>query len=230
MATDQGDARAQSNLGGMYYNGEGVPQDHVEASKWFKLTADQGDADAITALPILLHQHLFPPGTKVKLVGFNSAALNGKRGVVVEGNAALGRVVVLVDGDAKLKAFSFENLVVVAEVACESGGVGGAAASAPSAPPLAALGSGGGTVASPSSSPPAAAYIGGGGAATAGPGPADVAAAAAADEKRRKKKGKAARQKAKKQAAAAEGGSTGDGERGGAGGGGSGGGSGGGGV
>jgi hypothetical protein len=44
------------------------------------------------------------------VVGFQAAALNGTRGVVVRGNAVLGRVVVLVDGDAKPKAFSFENL------------------------------------------------------------------------------------------------------------------------
>ena len=38
----KGEAWAQSNLGGMYVNGEGVLQDYAEAVKWFKLAAAQG--------------------------------------------------------------------------------------------------------------------------------------------------------------------------------------------
>ena len=34
-----GDATAQGNLGFMYYNGQGVPQDYVQAHKWFNLSA-----------------------------------------------------------------------------------------------------------------------------------------------------------------------------------------------
>ncbi|MBU1249289.1 MAG: SEL1-like repeat protein [Proteobacteria bacterium] len=30
----------------MYYNGEGVPKDDVEAYKWFNLSAAQGNSDA----------------------------------------------------------------------------------------------------------------------------------------------------------------------------------------
>ena len=30
----------------MYAIGEGVPQDHAEAGKWFRLAAEQGDAEA----------------------------------------------------------------------------------------------------------------------------------------------------------------------------------------
>ena len=36
----------QYNLGVMYTNGEGVPQDDVEAVKWYRLAADQGNAKA----------------------------------------------------------------------------------------------------------------------------------------------------------------------------------------
>ena len=43
---NRGNARAQNNLGHMYYNGEGVPQDDVEAVKWFRLAADQGNNSA----------------------------------------------------------------------------------------------------------------------------------------------------------------------------------------
>ena len=42
----QGDARAQYNLGTMYANGEGVPEDDVEAARLYRLAADQGDAPA----------------------------------------------------------------------------------------------------------------------------------------------------------------------------------------
>jgi TPR repeat protein len=43
---DQGNARAQYNLGSMYALGRGVPQNHAEAVKWTRLAADQDDAEA----------------------------------------------------------------------------------------------------------------------------------------------------------------------------------------
>ena len=41
-AAEKGDARAQFNLGIMYYLGQGVPQDYAAAVKWYRLAADQG--------------------------------------------------------------------------------------------------------------------------------------------------------------------------------------------
>ena len=41
-AAEQGDAEAQFNLGVMYRDGEGVPQDEAEAVRWFRLAAEQG--------------------------------------------------------------------------------------------------------------------------------------------------------------------------------------------
>ena len=41
-----GDAIAQFNLGLMYDNGEGVPEDDTQAVKWYRLAADQGNAFA----------------------------------------------------------------------------------------------------------------------------------------------------------------------------------------
>ncbi len=41
-----GDADAQFNLGTMYEDGEGTPQDHTEAVKWYLLAAEQGHANA----------------------------------------------------------------------------------------------------------------------------------------------------------------------------------------
>jgi hypothetical protein len=41
-----GDARAQFNLGVMYSEGQGVPQDDAEAGRWYRLSAEQGYAQA----------------------------------------------------------------------------------------------------------------------------------------------------------------------------------------
>ena len=43
---EQGHADAQFNLGVMYRNGRGVPQDDKTAVKWYTLAAEQGDAGA----------------------------------------------------------------------------------------------------------------------------------------------------------------------------------------
>jgi uncharacterized protein len=43
---EQGNADAQHNLGWMYEEGLGVPQDHKTAVKWYTLAAEQGDARA----------------------------------------------------------------------------------------------------------------------------------------------------------------------------------------
>ena len=43
---EQGDARAQNVLGGMYEEGRDVPQDYAEAVRWFRLAANQGFAPA----------------------------------------------------------------------------------------------------------------------------------------------------------------------------------------
>jgi uncharacterized protein len=45
LAADQGRADAQSNLGSMYAEGEGVPQDFVQALMWFTLAAAQNHKD-----------------------------------------------------------------------------------------------------------------------------------------------------------------------------------------
>ena len=46
LAADQGNARAQGNLGTMYQDGRGVPQNYAEAVRWYRLAADQGHANA----------------------------------------------------------------------------------------------------------------------------------------------------------------------------------------
>ena len=43
---EEGNAVAQNNLGLMYHNGWGVPQDYKEAVNWYRLAAEQGNAPA----------------------------------------------------------------------------------------------------------------------------------------------------------------------------------------
>ena len=47
---EQGNVRAQHNLGVLYMNGHGVPQDHKTAVKWYTLAAEQGLAKSQASL------------------------------------------------------------------------------------------------------------------------------------------------------------------------------------
>jgi len=58
---EQGDAFAQSNLGVMYRDGLGVPQDHTEAVRWYRLAAEQGDVDAQLDLGVMYEEGLGVP-------------------------------------------------------------------------------------------------------------------------------------------------------------------------
>jgi TPR repeat protein len=53
VLAEQGDADAQFNLGLMYANGDGVPQNDAESAKWFRLAAEQGDAPAQSTLGVM---------------------------------------------------------------------------------------------------------------------------------------------------------------------------------
>ena len=43
---EQGDPVAQIRIGGLYADGDGVPRDYLEASKWFRRAAELGSARA----------------------------------------------------------------------------------------------------------------------------------------------------------------------------------------
>jgi len=47
---ERGNAEVQFNLGGMYYYGQGIPQDYKKAAKWYRLAAEQGDAAAQSSM------------------------------------------------------------------------------------------------------------------------------------------------------------------------------------
>jgi uncharacterized protein len=47
---EQGNSYAQYEIGRIYSNGHGVPQNFAEALKWFRLAADQGNVKGHTIL------------------------------------------------------------------------------------------------------------------------------------------------------------------------------------
>ena len=57
----RGNVAAQHNLGWMYDQGEGVPQDYTEAVKWYRRVADQGFADAQINLGVMYAEGLGVP-------------------------------------------------------------------------------------------------------------------------------------------------------------------------
>jgi hypothetical protein len=46
LAAQQGDVKAQFNLGNVYFKGQGVPRDYTEAFKWYEISADRDHANA----------------------------------------------------------------------------------------------------------------------------------------------------------------------------------------
>ena len=55
QAAEQGYAKAQFNLGLMYYNGQGVRQDYTQAVQWYRKAAEQGDAEAQYNLGVMYY-------------------------------------------------------------------------------------------------------------------------------------------------------------------------------
>ena len=53
---EQGDVKAQYNLGNMYVNGRGVKQDGFEAVKWYRKAAEQGLANAQFNLGVMYYE------------------------------------------------------------------------------------------------------------------------------------------------------------------------------
>ena len=86
VAAKQGNADAQLYLGGMYDDGEGVPENDADAAKWYRLAAEQGNA---TAQMILGAKYLNGEGvpedfvqaykwTNLAAAQGNDAAIQGK--------------------------------------------------------------------------------------------------------------------------------------------------------
>jgi TPR repeat protein len=74
----QGDVRAQYNLGLMYADGDGVPENGAEAVKWYRKAAEQGDADAQYNLGYMYADGLGVPENGAEAVKwFRKAAAQG---------------------------------------------------------------------------------------------------------------------------------------------------------
>jgi len=56
LAAEQDDAKAQYNLGFMYYKGYGVLLDYVYAHMWANISASNGDEDAIELRDLLAQE------------------------------------------------------------------------------------------------------------------------------------------------------------------------------
>ena len=79
LAAEQGLASAQFNLGLMYDEGRGVPQDDQEAVKWYRLAADQGDALAQNNLGLMYRNGRGVPQDYVRAhMWVNLAAAQGQ--------------------------------------------------------------------------------------------------------------------------------------------------------
>ena len=81
QSCSQGQAEAQHNLGGMYNQGQGVPQNFKEALVWYRKAADQGDADAQFNLGAMYDQGQgVPQNFKEALLWYRKAADQGDAG------------------------------------------------------------------------------------------------------------------------------------------------------
>ena len=78
---EQGDAKAQFELGVMYINGLGVPQDYAEAARLYRKAAEQGRAKAQYNLGLMYDNGLGVPQNYAKAVKwYRKAAEQGNAG------------------------------------------------------------------------------------------------------------------------------------------------------
>ena len=81
LAAEQGNASAQFNLGIMYENGRGVPQNYAEAARLYRLAAEQGDALAQYNLGVMYgNGQGLPQNYQLAYMWFNLAAGKGIEG------------------------------------------------------------------------------------------------------------------------------------------------------
>ena len=79
LAAEQGNASAQYNLGVMYFNGQGGPQNDETAVKWWRLAAKQGYDSAQLFLGFMYESGRgVPQNDKTAVKWFRLAAEQGK--------------------------------------------------------------------------------------------------------------------------------------------------------
>ena len=82
---EQGEAYAQYNLGLMYDEGEGVPENNAEAVRWYRLAAEQGHAIGQYNLGLMYAEGEGVPQNNVRAyVWWSVAAAQGDEGARAE--------------------------------------------------------------------------------------------------------------------------------------------------
>ena len=93
-----GDPVAKFNMGVRYAQGQGVPQDFLEAARWYGAAADQGDASAQFNLGLLFYQGQgVERSLEYAFELFRLAALQGD----ARARAGLDAVILELDADAR---------------------------------------------------------------------------------------------------------------------------------
>ena len=108
---EQGYAEAQYNLGVMYANGQGAPEDDTEAAKWYRKAAEQGYAEAQLQLGLMYANGRGVPKDNTEAVTwFQKAA--GQGGAVAQFN--LGAMYAKGEGvpENHISAYAWFNLAV----------------------------------------------------------------------------------------------------------------------
>jgi len=96
---EQGYASAQHNVGIIYGDGQGVPQDYAEAMKWFRKAAEQGDVTAQHNLGIMYANGQGVPQDYAEAMrGFRMAADKGN----ADAQYNLGRLMKETESNARL--------------------------------------------------------------------------------------------------------------------------------
>ena len=102
---EQGDAKAQYNLGLMYAKGYGVPQHDATAVKWFRKAAEQGLAAAQYNLGVMFFNGQGVPNDYVHaLKWFNLAAIQGHKDAVKDRDIIAKRMTPAQIAEAKKQA------------------------------------------------------------------------------------------------------------------------------
>jgi len=77
-AADQGDARAQDNLGNLYVRGQGVARDYAQAAVWFRRSAKQNNTQGQFDLGTLYdYGHGVPRDYELAYIWYNLAVIGG---------------------------------------------------------------------------------------------------------------------------------------------------------
>ncbi|KAG0249387.1 hypothetical protein DFQ27_000147, partial [Actinomortierella ambigua] len=89
QAAERGDARAQFNVGCMYFSGRGVEESDVEAVKWFTMAASQGHPNAQNNLGVMYENGQGVEQSDVEAVEWYTKAANQGD---PDGQSSLGRM------------------------------------------------------------------------------------------------------------------------------------------